>query len=121
MLILVFLIHEIFAQILKGIDAMPSVKSVMLAGMGEPLLHKDIISMVRQLAKRHVQVELLTNGTMLSGTANMRKQLHKPDSRRQRFAAGWFGLRGRTVKLVWLLLPLPSFWQPFWVAYLPVP
>ncbi len=48
-------------------DTMPeSVKTVFFGGMGEPLVHKDIIYMVEHAVKKGKRVELVTNGTLLS-------------------------------------------------------
>ena len=44
----------------------PSVETVFFGGMGEPLFHKDICEMVRIAADTGVEVELLTNGTLLT-------------------------------------------------------
>jgi len=41
-------------------------ESVMFAGMGEPLIHKNIIDMVREISSLGVYTELLTNGTLLN-------------------------------------------------------
>ena len=49
------------------IDTMPpTVETVFFGGMGEPLFHKDILAMIRIAAETGVDVELLTNGTLLS-------------------------------------------------------
>ena len=49
------------------IDTMPeSVRTVFFGGMGEPLVHESILSMVEYAANKGVRVELLTNGTLLT-------------------------------------------------------
>ena len=49
------------------IQTMPSsVETVFFGGMGEPLFHRDIHEMIRFAAETGVDVELLTNGTLLS-------------------------------------------------------
>ena len=49
------------------IDTMPSsVETIFFGGMGEPLFHKDILDMIRIAAGTGADVELLTNGTLLS-------------------------------------------------------
>jgi len=49
------------------IDTMPSsVETIFFGGMGEPLFHKDIVEMIRIAAETGADVELLTNGTLLS-------------------------------------------------------
>ena len=48
-------------------DTMPSsVETVFFGGMGEPLFHKDILEMIRIAAETGADVELLTNGTLLT-------------------------------------------------------
>ncbi len=49
------------------IRSMPSsVETVFFGGMGEPLFHKDILEMIRIASETGADVELLTNGTLLS-------------------------------------------------------
>ena len=49
------------------LETMPrSVQTVFFGGMGEPLFHKDILEMIRLAAEKGVEVELLTNGTLLT-------------------------------------------------------
>ena len=43
-----------------------TVQTVFFGGMGEPLFHKDILEMIRLAAETGVEVELLTNGTLLT-------------------------------------------------------
>ena len=51
----------------RVISDMPkSVETVFFGGMGEPLFHKDILEMIKLAADTGVDVELLTNGTLLS-------------------------------------------------------
>ncbi len=42
------------------------VETVFFGGMGEPLFHKNIVSMVRAAASKNKRVEILTNGTLLT-------------------------------------------------------
>ena len=52
----------------RVLDTMPSsVETIFFGGMGEPLFHRDILQMVRLAADTGAEVELLTNGTLLSG------------------------------------------------------
>ena len=51
------------------IASMPSsVETIFFGGMGEPLFHKDICEMIRMAADTGAEVELLTNGTLLTET-----------------------------------------------------
>ena len=51
----------------RALDTMPpSVETIFFGGMGEPLFHRDILQMVRLAAETGAEVELLTNGTLLS-------------------------------------------------------
>lgn len=45
-----------------------TVETIFFGGMGEPLFHKDILEMIRLAAETGVEVELLTNGTLLTET-----------------------------------------------------
>jgi len=42
------------------------VETIFFGGMGEPLFHKDILTMIRLAAQTGAEVELLTNGTLLT-------------------------------------------------------
>ena len=51
------------------LETMPrTVETVFFGGMGEPLFHRDILTMVRLAAQTGAEVELLTNGTLLTET-----------------------------------------------------
>ena len=51
------------------LETMPkSVETIFFGGMGEPLFHKEILEMIRLAAETGADVELLTNGTLLSET-----------------------------------------------------
>ena len=43
-----------------------TVETIFFGGMGEPLFHKDILEMIRLAAETGADVELLTNGTLLT-------------------------------------------------------
>ena len=43
-----------------------SVETIFFGGMGEPMFHKDILEMIRLAAETGAEVELLTNGTLLT-------------------------------------------------------
>ena len=56
-------------EVRSVIASMPSsVETVFFGGMGEPLFHKDICEMIRIAADTGAEVELLTNGTLLTET-----------------------------------------------------
>jgi len=49
------------------VDTMPkSVRTVFFGGMGEPLIHEDIVDMVRRSASLGKRTELLSNGMLLT-------------------------------------------------------
>ena len=51
----------------RVLDTMPStVETIFFGGMGEPLFHRDIHQMVRLAAETGAEVELLTNGMLLT-------------------------------------------------------
>ena len=51
----------------KVIETMPkSVEIIFFGGMGEPLFHRDILEMIRLAAETGAEVELLTNGTLMT-------------------------------------------------------
>ena len=53
----------------RVLETMPkTVETIFFGGMGEPLFHKDILEMIRLAAETGVDVELLTNGTLLTET-----------------------------------------------------
>ena len=57
---------EDYRQILATMPK--SVETIFFGGMGEPLFHKDILTMIRLAAETGAEVELLTNGTLLTET-----------------------------------------------------
>ena len=51
------------------LETMPrTVETIFFGGMGEPLFHRNILEMIRLAAQTGVEVELLTNGTLLTET-----------------------------------------------------
>ena len=51
----------------RVLETMPkTVETIFFGGMGEPLFHKDIPEMIRLAAETGADVELLTNGTLLT-------------------------------------------------------
>lgn len=57
---------EIFKKCISDKEALKDLKIVCFGGMGEPLYHPDIIEMVSEAAKVSKNVEMITNGTMLT-------------------------------------------------------
>src|SRR5512136_1014791 len=54
-----------FARVIEGLRAVTPPPVVFLGGFGEPLAHRDIVSMVTQAKALGARVELITNGTLL--------------------------------------------------------
>lgn len=51
----------------RALETMPkSVETIFFGGMGEPLFHPEILEMIRLAAETGAEVELLTNGTLLT-------------------------------------------------------
>jgi radical SAM protein with 4Fe4S-binding SPASM domain len=48
------------------LDALPELEQVTLQGLGEPLLHPDLVAMVRAAKERGIRVGFNTNGTVLT-------------------------------------------------------
>jgi MoaA/NifB/PqqE/SkfB family radical SAM enzyme len=78
-----------FARIIAGLRAFSPPPTVFFGGYGEPLAHPQIVEMVTQAKALGGQVELITNGTLLTETVS-----------RQLIAAGldqlWVSLDGAT-------------------------
>ena len=55
-----------FARILEGLLAFSPPPKVFIGGLGEPLLHRDIVDMVRQAKALGGKVELITNASLLT-------------------------------------------------------
>jgi len=60
---------ETFARVLEGIRSFRPTPSVLFGGYGEPLAHPQIFEMVLQARRAGAQVELITNGILLSKAA----------------------------------------------------
>jgi len=57
---------EIFHTIVRQLEAFPDVQSVTLAGFGEPLCHPEILNMARAIKDLGLELNISTNGTLLS-------------------------------------------------------
>jgi len=55
--------YEMFTRIM---DQLPFLKEAQLAGLGEPLLHKDLFKMIEYLRTRKIRSVVVTNGTLLN-------------------------------------------------------
>ena len=62
-----------FDQFKDFIDSVPTLTEVKLHGMGEPLLHKDFIAMVRYLVDKDIWVRTTVNGSLLHARDNYKK------------------------------------------------
>lgn len=61
--------YSLFEKCIKDLTKFPEkVKTLRFVGMGEPLLHKDIVQMVQYAKEKEVaeKVEILTNGSLLT-------------------------------------------------------
>jgi MoaA/NifB/PqqE/SkfB family radical SAM enzyme len=54
-----------FARIVEGLRAFTPPPVVFFGGFGEPLAHREIVSMITQVKALGARVELITNGTLL--------------------------------------------------------
>lgn len=61
-----------FETVVKGISSLPEMPLVFFGGLGEPLSHPRIIEMVAQVKSLGAQVELITNGTLLTARRSRR-------------------------------------------------
>ncbi len=55
----------VFGRIMDGLRALPSVPTVFFGGIGEPLCHPEILSMIRAARSLGARTELITNGLAL--------------------------------------------------------
>jgi MoaA/NifB/PqqE/SkfB family radical SAM enzyme len=56
---------EVFTSILDSVKGLPEIPTIFFGGLGEPLSHPRIISMISQVKAARAKVELITNGTLL--------------------------------------------------------
>lgn len=56
--------YDVFLSLINHVP--DTVETIFFGGMGEPLFHKDILKMIRVCKEKNYQVELLTNGSLLS-------------------------------------------------------
>jgi len=61
-----FMSESIFQKILNGMNQFSQMPSIFFGGFGEPLTHPNILNMVEMAKESGCEVELITNGTMLT-------------------------------------------------------
>jgi len=61
-----FMSDELFEIVIRNIDKFKNINRVMLGGMGEPFLHKNIIEMIARLKATALSVIATTNGSRLN-------------------------------------------------------
>jgi MoaA/NifB/PqqE/SkfB family radical SAM enzyme len=54
-----------FYRIVEQLKKFPHLQSIMFGGFGEPMAHKEILSMIRSVKSLGVKAEMVTNGTLL--------------------------------------------------------
>jgi MoaA/NifB/PqqE/SkfB family radical SAM enzyme len=57
---------DVFSRVLEGLAASPVVPAVFFGGIGEPLSHPGILSMVERVKATGAEAQLITNGLALS-------------------------------------------------------
>lgn len=57
---------ETFTAFIKSLQDLPTLPTVFIGGLGEPLSHPQLVNMVAQLTEIGVRVEMITNGTLLN-------------------------------------------------------
>jgi len=64
-----FISRELVKKVASELKDFPFLQSIMLAGFGEPLVHRDIAWIVERLKRASsVSIEITTNGTLLDET-----------------------------------------------------
>jgi MoaA/NifB/PqqE/SkfB family radical SAM enzyme len=61
-----FMSAEVFAKVLQGLSAFSPTPLVFFGGFGEPLAHPRILQMIQAVKELGAQVELITNGSLLT-------------------------------------------------------
>ncbi len=67
--------EEVYNRVIEGLSAVSPPSTVFFGGFGEPLSHPNIIEMISKAKKLGSEVEMITNGTLL--TKDMSKKLIK--------------------------------------------
>jgi MoaA/NifB/PqqE/SkfB family radical SAM enzyme len=58
--------EETFSTILNGLDDFSTVTTISFSGLGEPLAHPNIVDWIKLVKDKGANVELITNGTLLT-------------------------------------------------------
>ncbi len=58
-----------FENILKSLPGLPNLECVHFGGFGEPFSHPELFNMMRAVKDRGLRVEVITNGSLLTGEA----------------------------------------------------
>jgi len=61
-----FMSEQVFYKILSDIDAIDSVRSILFGGIGEPLLHPEIMKWIKEAKERGYFISLQTNGSLIT-------------------------------------------------------
>ncbi len=56
---------DLFRKIIDDLEDMPKAKEIVLGGLGEPLLHPDIVEIIKIAKEKGFQVKITTNGLLL--------------------------------------------------------
>lgn len=59
--------EETFNALFERLKSMPSIESVHFGGFGEPMMHPKIFDMIKAIKGLGIKVEMITNGSYLSG------------------------------------------------------
>lgn len=58
---------SVFLKLIADLGEVPTLRSMAFWGIGEPLVHTDIVDMVALTHKAGLKTELITNGLLLDG------------------------------------------------------
>ena len=74
-----FMVLQTFEKLMRDLEEIPSVKAILFGGIGEPLLHPAILSMIKKAKKKGYIVSLQTNGALIN-TKNVEDLVRALDS-----------------------------------------
>lgn len=58
--------HMPYSRLVHILDTYPSLKRVMLSGLGEPFMNQDIFKMLHEIKRRKIYLEMVSNGTVIT-------------------------------------------------------